>query len=227
MRSSPSGTKTGSKPKPSVPDAARAIAPSSAPRATTSRPSSETATITQTYRARRSSSSTSASSMRPTGSPAAHRARQHARAPVERDGLDPRVLPDRPGRGGRVRRAPARLDPRVVLVRRAVLARRIPRVGERDLPARERAPQLCELVRVPRCEDERAARGHAAQSGGAAHAVCWAAPSAVIPPAARSSSSSSSSRENGSRSAVAWTSTRRPSPAITTFMSVSADESST
>ena len=47
-----------------------------------------------------------------------------------------------------------------------------------------------------------------------------------IPPAARSSSSSSSSRENGSCSAVACTSTRRPSPVMTTFMSVSAVESS-
>ena len=59
------------------------------------------------------------------------------------------------------------------------------------------------------------------------HAASCAARSSSIPPVARSSRRSSSSRENGSRSAVACTSTRRPSAAITTFMSVSAEESST
>ena len=81
--------------------------------------------------------------------------------------------------------------------------------------------ELVELVRVARGEDERAFRAAAVSQ-----AARWAVPSSVIPAAARSSSSSSSSRVNGSRSAVACTSTRRPSPAITTFMSVSADESS-
>ena len=60
----------------------------------------------------------------------------------------------------------------------------------------------------------------------AATAASCAAAISSIPPAARSSSSSSRSRENGSRSAVACTSTSRPSAVMTTFMSVSAVESS-
>ena len=67
------------------------------PRATTSRPSSATATMTQTYRARRSSSvgqRLEHAADRIAGRPARG---QHARAPVERDRLDAGVLADRPG----------------------------------------------------------------------------------------------------------------------------------
>ena len=145
----------------------------------------------------------------------------HARPPVERRRLDAGVLADRPRVRRRVLTAPARLDTGVVLVRLAVLGRRIARRDEPDLPAGQGTAELVELVRVARGEDERV------QSRGVSQAARWAVPSSAIPAAARSRSSSSSSRVNGSRSAVAWTSTRRPSPAITTFMSVSADESST
>ena len=51
-------------------------------------------------------------------------------------------------------------------------------------------------------------------------------PISSIPAAARSSSSSSWSRSSGARSAVACTSIRRPSPAMTTLTSTWADESS-
>ena len=50
--------------------------------------------------------------------------------------------------------------------------------------------------------------------------------SSAQPATPRSSSRSSSSRPNGSRSAVPWISTKPPSPVQTTFMSVSAAESS-
>ena len=98
---SPSGTNTGSNPKPWVPDAARAMRPSSAPSATTSRSSGAIATITQTYLARRSSSRrerlehpADRVARRPAGG-------AHAGRAVEGDGLDPGVLADDPGVGRR------------------------------------------------------------------------------------------------------------------------------
>ena len=48
----------------------------------------------------------------------------------------------------------------------------------------------------------------------------------AMPPSARASSSSSEARESGVRSAVACTSTRPPSPVMTTLASTSALESS-
>ena len=57
-------------------------------------------------------------------------------------------------------------------------------------------------------------------------ACFWALTSDAMPAEARSSRVSSSARLNGSRSAVPWTSTRPPSPVMTTFMSVSARTSS-
>ena len=146
--------------------------------------------------------------------------RLDARATAERSHLDPRVLARDPRVLRSVPAAVARLDSRVVDERRAVLDRVSRRVQELDLPRGKRASELSELVRVARREDELHTRARATASS-------WAAVSSSIPPAARSSSSSSSSRENGSRSAVACTSTSAPSPVMTTFMSVSADESST
>ena len=52
-------------------------------------------------------------------------------------------------------------------------------------------------------------------------------PISSMPEAARSTSVSSSARVNGTRSAVACTSISRPSSVMTTFMSTSAEESST
>src|SRR5205814_229349 len=111
---------------------------------------------------------------------------------------------------------------------------------ERGTPATQ--PAIRDLAeraeREERAErgDERAgpgagARGQSDRSDkpeptGRRPAAPWAAATSPIPAAARSSSSSRVSRANGSRSAVACTSTRRPSPVITTFMSVSALESS-
>ena len=55
----------------------------------------------------------------------------------------------------------------------------------------------------------------------------WMRVSSVQPWAARSSSLPSSSRSNGAPSAVPWTSMNFPEPVMTTFISVSARESST
>ncbi len=145
--------------------------------------------------------------------------RVHAGPPAERGDLDAGVLARDPRVGGSVRAAVPGLDPRVVEERRAVLDRLVGRLEERDLPLRKRSAKLAELVLVARREKK-------VHAGGVAAACACAAASSSIPPAARSSSASSSSREKGSRSAVACTSTSLPSPVMTTFMSVSALESS-
>ena len=133
--------------------------------------------------------------------------------------LDARVLADHPRAGRSAGAAVHRLATRVLGVGRPRLRRECPIVDQVDLPAGQGAPQLGELVRVAGGEP-------CPHSRGASAAARCACASCSIPPAARSSSSSSSSRVNGSRSAVAWTSTSRPSAVITTFMSVSACESS-
>ncbi len=111
------------------------------------------------------------------------------------------------------------LEPRVLEERLAVLDRLVSCIERLDLPAGQRRAQLAELVLVARREDE-------PHGSGAAAASACALVNVSIPPAARSSSSSRSSREKGSRSAVACTSTSALSPVVTTFMSVSAVESS-
>ena len=80
------------------------------------------------------------------------------------------------------------------------------------------SPSLC---RFPVASMKRIA----AYSSSATAAVCAAA-SDFAPVLTRSSIASSEAREYGSPSAVAWTSTRRPSPVITALRSTSADESS-
>ncbi len=119
----------------------------------------------------------------------------------------------------RVRRSLAaapRLDPGVLEQGVAVLDRLLVGAEELDLPLREawRNREPCRVL-----DPRRSLTGRAT----AAPARCDERPT---PPAARSRSPSSRSRENGSRSAVACTSTRRPAPVMTTFMSVSARESS-
>src|SRR6476659_71505 len=133
--------------------------------------------------------------------------------------LDAGVLADHPLRSWRVQTAVMRLDPRVVEEGRTVLDGLVRRLEPLDLPAGQRLAKLAELVLVAGGDED-------SQAAGAAAASACAAVSSSIPPAARSRSESRSSRENGSRSAVACTSTSRPSPVITTFMSVSALESS-
>ena len=139
--------------------------------------------------------------------------------PAERLDLDPRVLARNP-RVGRSVESPMRsLDPCILDEGDAVLDRLVRSDDELDLPAGKRCAKLAELVRVARGEEQFQGRGAAAASPCAAVSVS-------TPPAARSSSASRSSRENGSRSAVACTSTSSPAPVMTTFMSVSALESS-
>src|SRR5689334_5880977 len=94
--------------------------------------------------------------------------------------------------------------------------------GLRDDFEAERGEQrfeLAHLARVVRREDD------ALQELSARAARC-AATSSPMPFAARSSMRDISSREKGVPSAVPCTSTKRPAPVITTFMSVSQPESS-
>src|SRR5690606_14254680 len=97
--------------------------------------------------------------------------------------------------------------------------------------------QLGDLVGVAGGQDDPApGRGHgssapaswasAPATSSAPRAACCRAVSSAHPSTARSSRASRSSRSNGSPSAVPCTSTKRPSPVITTFMSVSASTSS-
>src|SRR3954454_448118 len=86
---------------------------------------------------------------------------------------------------------------------------------DRDVRLREDPAHLLDLVRVPGRQDDHAER-----------ACAWSLASSRQPAEPRSSSESSRARSKGSRSAVPWTSTKRPSPVQTTFMSVSARTSS-
>ena len=95
-----------------------------------------------------------------------------------------------------------------------------PQFGVRERLGHDR-PDLLGLVRIGRSEDE----DHRGAGGSASTAAC-ASRIRPIPAVARSSNSSSSARLNGAPSAVPWTSTKPPADVITTFMSVSARESS-
>ena len=90
-----------------------------------------------------------------------------------------------------------------------------------QLEARRGSRQLPELVLVAGGDDEAHHEG-----GGQAQAAAWASRSVAIAGSASASRSSRRALETGVRSAVAWTSTRPPSPAITMFASTSARESS-
>ncbi len=97
-------------------------------------------------------------------------------------------------------------------------------VGQRqDLPPGEDLAHLVQLVRVPRREHQLGARGRAVHDPVACSCT---ARSSAIPASASPSSSSSEARESGICSAVACTSTRPPSPVMTTLASTSALESS-
>ncbi len=89
--------------------------------------------------------------------------------------------------------------------------------GGADVDAGEHLAELRDLVAVAGRQDD----PHPPTA-----AVCSAVRSRT-PPSARSSRTSSSAREKVLPSAVACTSTRRPAPVMTTFMSDSARESST
>ena len=92
-----------------------------------------------------------------------------------------------------------------------------------DLPPGEDLAHLVQLVRVPRREHQLGARGRAVHDPVACSCT---ARSSAIPASASPSSSSSEARESGICSAVACTSTRPPSPVMTTLASTSALESS-
>src|SRR4051794_8347131 len=92
---------------------------------------------------------------------------------------------------------------------------------------RQDAPQLDDLVRVPGGQHQPTGGAHERAGRSAASASCWWRASSRQPPTARSSRRSSSARSNAPRSAVPCTSTNRPSPVTTTFMSVPALTSST
>src|SRR6202042_1053293 len=83
--------------------------------------------------------------------------------------------------------------------------------------------QLEQLVLVGRGQDQPGSPGFAVGVTFQAHVFDSASRCSLVssaqPVTASPSSSSSSSRPNGSRSAVPWTSTKRPSPVQTTFMS--------
>ena len=98
-----------------------------------------------------------------------------------------------------------------------------PRVLDEDLD------DLARLVGVLGREDERQAAAPvitARGAGASATISCCAATISSMPLSARPSSASSSARVNATPSAVPCTSTKRPSPVITTFMSTSARTSS-
>src|SRR5699024_7017284 len=118
----------------------------------------------------------------------------------------------------------ARLDERVALERRLglrwlVVRRHVDQPDNLYLgdEGGEDPLQLSDLAWVARRQED---LGHDAS------ALRCSSASSAHPFAARESSASSSSRPNGSASAVPCTSTKRPSPVMTTFMSVSARTSS-
>src|SRR5690606_25100190 len=89
---------------------------------------------------------------------------------------------------------------------------------------RKDGPHLPHLVGVVRREGE---PGHGRSYLLSARAAACSRASSALPAAASASRASSSARENGAPSAVPCTSTKPPSPVMTTFMSVSARTSST
>ena len=138
---------------------------------------------------------------------------------AERVHLEPGVLAEEQ-RAGRTDLTPMqRLAARVLEERVPRLRRIVVGVEEIDGEAGQRRLELAPLVLVVRAENERRQRA-------ASMPRTCSSPIRPIPSVASSSSSSSCARLNGSRSAVACTSTRRPSPVVTTFRSTSAVESS-
>jgi len=136
--------------------------------------------------------------------------------------LEPGVLAERPVDRIGPASCKQRLPPRVLVERRALFLTDARDVERLNLPIGQERPQLTQLPGVAGGEsDAQGLRGLQA-----AKTSRWRSTMRSMPPAASSTSSASCSFENGVRSAVACTSTSRPSPVITTFMSTSADASS-
>ena len=142
--------------------------------------------------------------------------------------LQPRVVGD--GRQSAVTRRVARLEDGVLDEGQAgllglgdaVLALR----ADMDPGLGQQAFDLTDLAGVVAGQDDGLAdmrSRHEPQTSSAARCAAWME---RMPAAPSSSSASSSARVKGWPSAVPWTSMKRPSPSITRFMSVSADESS-
>ena len=153
----------------------------------------------------------------------AHRAVCRPGPPPSAAHLDPRVVAEHPAVGWpdepAERALTARSRRRFAVLRPGTRPRRAARGSQSGNSA-----ELLELVRVAasrrcraRCPLSRVER-RLPPAGRTAAPRC--------PAAARSSSSSSRARSNGTFSAVACTSTRSPSPVMTTFTSTSAFESS-
>ena len=150
VRVSPSGTKTGSKPKPWSPAGASAIAPfehaGAAELGALGRERDELADIA---RARDRLASTAASGFS-TWRPSAH-APSAPRATAERCDLDPGVVREHPA----VRRADAAAEAalmRALSTSLAVLRREVPATSSSSSQSGKSARELVELVRVARAE---------------------------------------------------------------------------
>ena len=150
--------------------------------------------------------------------------RVHAGAPAERRGRDPRVVGDRRLAGRRVRGA--RLDQRVVgeglaRLRGQLDLRRA--AGTSSTPVRI-SRELAQLVLVAGRDDEPRLRAH---PGSGRRRPPPGPRAGARSPARRARAARRARRaRRGVRSAVAWTSTRPPSPVMTTLASTSAVESS-
>ena len=163
---------------------------------------------------------------------AAEPRRVHPGAAIQAVDLDPRVLGDHPGAGLGVGAAVAGLDAGVAGVGVGILGR-VVGAGDEDVerPADEDRAELLELVAVAGGDADDGREhgqqlGRRAQARRVATATSCACSIRPMPSAARSSSPSRSARVNATCSAVACTSTSRPSPVITTLRSTSALESS-
>src|SRR5204863_6876841 len=121
----------------------------------------------------------------------------------------------------------ARLGERVLRERLGVLGRELDLVGQgNQLEPVEDLAQLTQLVLVARGHDDPPRRHQPDADAAAVTAASCESRSNAIAGSASASRSSSDARDTGIRSAVACTSTRPPSPLITTFASTSARESS-
>ncbi len=137
---------------------------------------------------------------------------------IQRVDLEPGVVRER--RQARGFQCRPRFDRGVRLERVAVLDRGravVPDELVRPEAITEDAPQLDDLVRVVGRENE---------GGHTASVAAWISVSRAAPLPANSSKASSSRLSNGAPSAVPCTSTNRPRPVFTMFMSTSAPESS-
>ena len=151
---------------------------------------------------------------------------EDARAAAEGVDHEAGVVGDHDGVGGRLGAQRGGLDPGVLQEGGAGLgAGRSPRARRsRSAPASSGSSSAT-LSRLPVARTTFS--GRPSRRGAAAPtAASWAAVSSRTPASARSSRTSSSAREKVAPSAVACTSTSRPEPVITTFMSDSARESS-